>query len=94
MIEFEISVIMPLMGNWYLPRRILHAHRSPVTNTNLTDGAVLPVTDDTKKSIKDAQDFISLSLNSQARRYKHSHIFGFKQAYINFIRIGHPLYCV
>ena len=80
MIEFEISVIMPLMGIWYLPRRILHSHRSPVTNASLMDGAVLPVTDDTKKSIKDAQDFISSFLYSQTRRYKHSHIFGYKQA--------------
>ena len=36
------------MGNWYFPRRYLHAHRSPVTNTNVTDGA--------NKFIKDAQD--------------------------------------
>ena len=47
--EQEISMFTPLMGNWYLPRRFLHAHRSPVTNTSVTDGAVRPVTDDTKK---------------------------------------------
>ena len=31
MIEVDISLFTPLMGNRYLPRRYLHAHRSPVT---------------------------------------------------------------
>ena len=66
------------MGNRYLPRRFLHAHRSPVTNTNVMDGAVRPLTDDTKKLIKDAQDFTSSSLYINTWRYKHSHIFGYK----------------
>ena len=91
MIELEISLFPPVMGNWYLPRRFLLAHRSPVTNTNVTDGAVRPLTDDRKKVFKDAQDFTSSSLYSQTRRFKHSDIFGNKQAYINFIRIGRQL---
>ena len=68
------------MGNWYLPRCFLHAHRSPVKNNSVTDGALLSLTDDTKKLIKDAQDFTSSSLYSQIRRSKYSHIFGNKQA--------------
>ena len=51
------------------------------------------VTDDTKESIKGAQGLTSLSLYRQTRRYKHSHIFGYKQAYINFIRISCRLCC-
>ena len=55
------------------------------------DCAVRPLTDDTEKLIKDAQDFTSPSLYRQTRHYKHSHIFGYKHAYRNFIRIGcHP----
>ena len=57
----------------------------------MTDSAVRPLTDETKKLIKDAQDYTSSSLYSQTRCYKQSHIFGYKQAYINFFRIGRPL---
>ena len=78
------------MGNWYLPRWFLHAHCSQVTNTNLMDGVVCPLTEDTKKLIKDYPDF---TLYSQTCPYKHSHIFGYKRAYINFICIDCHLSC-
>ena len=55
------------------------------------DGAACPFTDETKKRIK---DFISSSFYSQTRRYNYSHVFGYKQAYINFILIGHQFCCV
>ena len=78
MIEIE-SLFTPLMGNWYLSRRLLHAHRSPITNTNVTVGAVRhPYRRHKKKLILDAQDFTSFILYSQTRRYKHSHIFSYK----------------
>ena len=80
MIELEISLFTALMGKWYLPRRFLHSHRSRL--------------DDTKKLIKDAKDFTSSSLYSQTRRYKHSHIFCYKHAYINYTGIGRHLCCV
>ena len=64
------------------------------TRTNMMDGAVRPITDDTKKFIEDAQDFTLLSLYSHIHRYKHSHIFCYKQTYyINSIRIGRHLCC-
>ena len=63
------------MGNTYLPHRFLHAHRSPVTYTNVTDVTVRPVTDNTKKLIKNVEDFTSSSLYRQTHRHKRSHIF-------------------
>ena len=71
-IQIEISLFTPLMENRYFSRRFFTC--SPVTNTNVTDGAIRPVIDDTKKSINDNQDFTSLSPYSQIRRYKHSHV--------------------
>ena len=93
MIEIEIASIHYIYRKLITSLPILHVPRSPVTNTNVTDVAVCPLTDETRKFIKDAQDFTSLSLYSQTRRYKHSHIFGYKQAYINVTRIGHHLCC-
>ena len=87
MIESEISLLIPLMGNWYLPQWFLHAHCLPITNPNVTDGTVCPITDGTKKLIRDAQDFTSSSIYSQTFPY----LLVTKQAYINLIRIGHHL---
>ena len=54
------------MGNWYLPRRYLYAHRSPVTNTNVEHGTVRTLTDNTKKFIKDAQAHDLFTVNPVA----------------------------
>ena len=45
MIEIEISPIHYIYRKLITSSPILHAHRSPVTNTNVTDGAVCPLTD-------------------------------------------------
>ena len=91
--EIEISLVTPLMENWYLPRwfytRTVHRLQIPIWRT----AQFAPLIDDTEKFIKHAQAFTSLSLYSQTRLYKHSYIFGYKQAYINFIRTGRHLSC-
>ena len=89
MTEIEISLFTPLMGNWYAHRRYLHAHRSPVTEYQCDGRRNSRPYIRHKKFIKMLS---SLSFYCQIRRYKHSYIFGFKQAYINFIYIGRHLF--
>ena len=56
MIETEISLFTPPMGNRYLPHQYLKRTVYRLQSTNVMDGAVRVLTDDTKKFVKDAQD--------------------------------------